>query len=80
MVYIGHLIRQYEVSFSRMFDDILLPSYKRFPLSIFDGFGMVSGEFYSSGHLVSYHFGIAYTLFVEANLFPELVLTFLVTL
>ena len=37
---------------------------------------MLTGDAYSSGHLVPSHFRLAYVLHVETNLFPELVVMF----
>ena len=38
---------------------------------------MLTGDAYSSGHLVPVHLGLAYVLLVEINPFPELVVFFL---
>ena len=51
----------------------LLPTYEKFPYNICDGCSMLSGDAYSSGHLVPSHIGLAYVLLVETNPFPELV-------
>ena len=37
---------------------------------------MLTGDAYSSGHLIPSHLGLAYVLFVETNPFPELVVIF----
>ena len=37
---------------------------------------MLTGDAYSSGHLVPSHLRLAYILLVEINLFPELVVIF----
>ena len=50
----------------------LLPNHKRFPKNIFVGCGMQTGDAYSSQHLVSSYFGLAYVVLVETNSFPEL--------
>ena len=42
-------------------------------LNIFDGCSMLTGDTYSSGHLVLSHLGLAYVLLVEINPFPETV-------
>ena len=34
---------------------------------------MLTGDAYSSGHLVPFHLGLAYVLHVETNPFPEIV-------
>ena len=38
---------------------------------------MPTGDAYSSGHLVPSHLGLVYSLLVEINSFPELVIIFL---
>ena len=35
----------------------LLSNYKRFPYNFFDGCGMLTGDTYTSGHLVPSHLG-----------------------
>ena len=42
----------------------------RFPWSICSVYGMLTGDAYSSGHLVPFHLGPAYVLLVETNPFP----------
>ena len=37
---------------------------------------MLTGDAYSSGHLVSFHLGLAYVLLAETNPFPEPVVIF----
>ena len=54
----------------------LLLTYERFPKNICDGCSILTGDAYSSGHLVPFHLGLAYVLIVETNLFPELVVIF----
>ena len=50
----------------------LLLTYERFPLTICDGRSMLTGDAYSSWHLVPSHLGLAYVLLVENNPFPNL--------
>ena len=42
-------------------------------MNICDGYSMLTGDAYSSGHLVPPHLGLASVLLVETHLFPELV-------
>ena len=51
----------------------LLPTYKSFPLNICDGCRILTGDAYSSGHLVPSNSGLAYVILVETNPFRELV-------
>ena len=46
----------------------------RFPFGICNGYGMLTGDAYSSGHMVPSHLGLAYFPLVKTNPFPELVL------
>ena len=41
-----------------------------------DGISMLTGDAYSSGHLVPSHLGLAYALLVETNPFLEFVVIF----
>ena len=53
-----------------------LLAYERFPYNICDGCSMLRGTAYSSGHLVSSHFWLAYVLPLETNPFLELFVNF----
>ena len=54
----------------------LLPTYERYPKNICGGFSMLTGDAYSSGHLVPSHLGLAYVQLVETNPFSDLFVTF----
>ena len=59
-----------------LFTEISITKCKRFQQNMGDGCGMQAGDADSSGHLVSSHVGLAYTLLVETNPFPNVVIFF----
>ena len=54
----------------------LLPTYERFQYIICDGCSMLTGDTYSSGHVVPSDLGLSYVLLVDTDPFPELVVIF----
>ena len=65
------------IPISDLFTELNLSlAYERFPQNICDGCSMLTGDAYSSGHLVPSHSGLAYVLLVETNPFLELVVIF----
>ena len=87
----GDLIKLYEVSLSRMLNDImydnpllirlyteldLLPHVERFPYNICDGCGMPKGDAYPSGLLVPSLWDLHMFYLLRPSLFPNLSLFF----